>query len=61
MEMSLELDKEFSPELNKPASLTYKMLESSINSVVSLNPWQPWSESYWYRNVALVTLSSPCS
>ena len=33
--MSLELDKEFSIDLNNPASLAYKELESTINTVVS--------------------------
>lgn len=56
--MSLKLDKEFSSDLNNPASLAYKELESKINSVVSLNPWQPCNLSPWYCNVALVTHSS---
>lgn len=56
--MSLKLDKEFSSNLNNPASSTYKELESTINSVVSLNLWQPCNLSPLYRNVALVTHSS---
>lgn len=57
--MSLELDKEFSLDLNKPESLAYKKLESAINSVVSLNLWQPCRFSHLYCNVTLITHSSP--